>query len=62
VHDQALISKISYPEGRYFLTLASVEKRKNLQTSISCFREILKQPGCEDLFFELALVFALAMR
>ncbi len=57
VHDQALISavkkKFLIPEGRYFLTLATVEKRKNLQTSISCFREILKQPGYEDLFFVL---------
>ncbi len=57
VQDQALISavkkKFLIPEGRYFLTLATIEKRKNLQTSISCFREILKQPGCEDLFFVL---------
>lgn len=41
------------PEGRYFLTLATVEKRKNLETSIRCFREILREPGCEDIFFVL---------
>lgn len=41
------------PDGRYFLTLATVEKRKNLETSIRCFREIIKEPGCEDLSFVL---------
>ncbi len=41
------------PEGRYFLTLATVEKRKNLETSIRCFREILREPGCEDISFVL---------
>jgi len=41
------------PEGRYFLTLATVEKRKNLATSINCFRRILDEPDCDDLFFVL---------
>ena len=45
--------KFNIPEGRYFLTVATVEKRKNLETSIRCFREILKEPGCEDLSFVL---------
>lgn len=57
VHDENRIAevrkKFQIPEGRYFLTLATVEKRKNLQMSISCFREILQQPGCEDLSFVL---------
>ena len=45
--------KFLLPEGRYFLTLATVEKRKNLKMSVSCFREVLKSPGCDDLFFVL---------
>lgn len=57
VHDRELIAsvkqKFRIPEGRYFLTLATVEKRKNLQTSMACFREILKEPGCDDLYFVL---------
>lgn len=57
VSDKSLIDDVKQqfhiPDGRYFLTLATVEKRKNLETSIRCFREILKEPGCEDLFFVL---------
>jgi glycosyltransferase involved in cell wall biosynthesis len=45
--------KFSIPKGRYFLTLATVEKRKNLATSIQCFREVAQQKGCEDLSFVL---------
>jgi len=41
------------PDGRYFLTLATIEKRKNLAISIDCFREIACQPGNEDLNFVL---------
>ncbi|MDH3327708.1 MAG: glycosyltransferase family 4 protein [Desulfobulbaceae bacterium] len=43
--------KFKIPEGRYLLTLATVEKRKNLQTSISCFRKIIQEPGFADLYF-----------
>ncbi len=57
VHDNELIAdvkkKFLIPEGRYFLTLATVEKRKNLKMSIRCFREILNEPGCDDLSFVL---------
>ncbi len=57
VTDLALINKVrkkyNIPDGRYFLTLATVEKRKNLETSIKSFRQVLRQPGCEDLFFVL---------
>ena len=57
VYDNELIASVKekflIPDGRYFLTLATVEKRKNLQMSIACFREILKEPGCEDLSFVL---------
>lgn len=55
--DEAVIQevkeKFNIPDGRYFLTLATVEKRKNLRMSMDCFREILKEPGCEDLSFVL---------
>jgi glycosyltransferase involved in cell wall biosynthesis len=58
VHDGALIASVKHrfgiPDGRYFLTLATVEKRKNLQMSMACFRELLKEPGYDDLSFVLA--------
>ncbi|HIP83342.1 MAG TPA: hypothetical protein EYH19_07200, partial [Desulfocapsa sulfexigens] len=57
VSDESVIQSVKkqfeIPDGRYFLTLATVEKRKNLETSIRCFREIIKEPGCEDLSFVL---------
>lgn len=57
VEDRELIASVKeqfqIPAGRYFLTLATVETRKNLRTSIDCFREILKEPGCGDLHFVL---------
>jgi len=57
VRDREAVRKVKQkfhlPEGRYLLTLATVEKRKNLRTSISCFRAILSEPGCEDLAFVL---------
>lgn len=57
VSDNNIVSevkkKVKIPDGRYLLTLATVEKRKNLRTSIACFREILAEPGCEDLSFVL---------
>jgi glycosyltransferase involved in cell wall biosynthesis len=57
VSDKSAIDEVKQqfhiPDGRYFLTLATVEKRKNLATSIRCFREIIREPGCEDLSFVL---------
>ena len=50
----AVQKRYEIPEGRYFLTLATVEKRKNLATSIQCFRQVLNEPGCNDLNFILA--------
>lgn len=46
-------TKFSIPDGRYFLTLATVEKRKNLQMSIDCFRAVASEAGNEDLYFVL---------
>lgn len=45
--------KLSIPDGRYFLSLATVEKRKNLQMSIDCFRQVASEVGNEDLHFVL---------
>jgi glycosyltransferase involved in cell wall biosynthesis len=45
--------KFAIPEGRYFLSLATVEKRKNLQMSIDCFRAIIADPGMDDVYFVL---------
>lgn len=57
VHDKDMIADVRkqfhIPDGRYLLTLATVEKRKNLRMSIDCFREILREPGCSDLSFVL---------
>lgn len=49
----AVRSRYKIPDGRYFLTLATVEKRKNLAMSMQCFRRILQEPGTEDLLFVL---------
>jgi glycosyltransferase involved in cell wall biosynthesis len=46
-------TKFAIPDGRYFLTLATVEKRKNLKMSIDCFRKVAREPGNEDLCFVL---------
>lgn len=57
VTDEDIIKKVKkqfhVPDAPYFLTLATVEKRKNLATSIKCFRNILNEPGCQDLHFVL---------
>lgn len=57
VQDDTLINEVKksfgIPRGKYFLTLATVEKRKNLALSISCFREVLKETRREDLYFVL---------
>ncbi len=46
-------TKFSIPDGRYFLTLATVEKRKNLQMTLDCFRAVASEAGNEDLYFVL---------
>jgi len=57
VSDEKVIDDVKkqfhIPDGRYFLTLATVEKRKNLEASIRSFRAVLDEPGCEDLYFVL---------
>lgn len=57
VEDKDLIKSVNkkygISEGRYFLTLATVEKRKNLEMSIAAFRELIQQQGNEDLSFVL---------
>ncbi len=40
-------------ENPYFLTLATVEKRKNLQTSIAAFKKIINEPEGKDFHFVL---------
>ncbi len=57
VYDKAVIAeakkKFEIPAGRYFLTLATVEKRKNLETSLRAFRKVVNEPGYADLSFVL---------
>jgi len=57
VEDQKRIAAVKeifhIPQGRYFLTLATVEKRKNLATSLQSFRALIQEPGCEDISFVL---------
>ncbi|GAB4343770.1 MAG: hypothetical protein Kow0089_19820 [Desulfobulbaceae bacterium] len=50
---EAIRKKYRIPEGRYLLTLATVEKRKNLDTAVAAFRAILEEPDCGDLSFVL---------
>jgi len=57
VEDKSYIDEVKnrfgIPAAPYFLTLATVEKRKNLETSLRCFRRILHEPGCQDVSFVL---------
>lgn len=45
--------KFGIPAGRYFLTLATVEKRKNLEISLRAFKKVVNEPGYADLSFVL---------
>ncbi len=49
ISDSRLINAVkqqfAIPRGRYFLTLATVEKRKNLATSIESFRKFSTNPA-----------------
>lgn len=46
-------SRYHIPSGRYFLTLATVEKRKNLITSIKSFKRVIRECNENDLYFVL---------
>lgn len=43
--------QLDLPEGEYFLTIATVEPRKNLELSMQAFKEVLLQTGHDDLYF-----------
>ncbi len=57
VSDVNLIEKTKIHFGLqgnpYFLTLATIEKRKNLQTSIAAFKKIINEPDGKDFHFVL---------
>ncbi|NOQ46255.1 MAG: glycosyltransferase, partial [Desulfobulbaceae bacterium] len=42
------LRKYNIPEPGYFLSLATLEHRKNLRSSIMAFKKILNEPGCGD--------------
>lgn len=42
------LQKYNIPEPGYFLSLATLEYRKNLRSSIMAFKKILNEPGCGD--------------
>lgn len=45
--------QFNVPEGEYFLSLSTIEPRKNLLHTIRCFKKILSEPGLSHLNFIL---------
>lgn len=45
--------QINIPEGDYFLSLSTIEPRKNLLHAIQCFKKILSEPNLSHLNFIL---------
>ena len=43
-----ILQKYNIPGAGYFLTLATLEYRKNLRASIEAFRKVLREPGMRD--------------
>jgi len=47
-----MLEETGIPTGKnYFVSVATVEPRKNLMFSIRCFRKILSEPGLSDMYF-----------
>lgn len=55
--DRAVIARVretaGVPDVPYFLTLATVEKRKNLATTVAAYRAFLQESGNRDIHFVL---------
>lgn len=51
---ETLRSKYHLPEGQYFLSLCTLEPRKNLLHTIRCFRRFIQQQGIQDTYLILA--------
>ncbi len=50
---QRILKKYHIPAPEYFLSLATLEYRKNLRTSIDAFRRILHEPGMGEQYLVL---------
>lgn len=50
---QRILKKYHIPAPEYFLSLATLEHRKNLRTSIDAFRRILHEPGMGEQYLVL---------
>ena len=48
-----VLARYRIPAPGYFLSLATLEVRKNLKASIDAFARLLAEPGCEDLYLVL---------
>ncbi len=46
--------KYSIPEGQYILSLSTLEPRKNIETVIRCFAQLIRQENLPDLYLVLA--------
>ena len=46
--------QFNIPEGDYFLSLATIEPRKNLLYTLGCFKQILREPGMGHIHFIIA--------
>ncbi len=50
---EKVLKKYGIPEQGYFLTLATLEFRKNLRTTIEAFKNLLHEPGHADRYLVL---------
>jgi glycosyltransferase involved in cell wall biosynthesis len=50
----AVMRRLHIPEKNYFLSLATLEYRKNLQQTIRCFKRIVQEEVMEDRYLVLA--------
>ena len=48
-----ILQKYHIPAAGYYLSLATLEYRKNLRTSIEAFRKLLHEPGSEEQYLVL---------
>lgn len=48
-----ILEKYHIPTSEYFLSLATLEYRKNLRSSIDAFRRVLYEPGMEEQYLVL---------
>ncbi|MDA3918338.1 MAG: glycosyltransferase family 1 protein [Deltaproteobacteria bacterium] len=49
-----VLQRLGLPQSDYFLSLATIEPRKNLQFAVRCFKKILSEPGMNHFKYIIA--------